>query len=143
MPLHRHARSRTEHPFVGTWHITEMEMWDADYVHMERHAYVEIESSDDGSFQFGLVCGELHGYLEEEGATQRFAFTWEGNDEMDPASGSGWMRLEAEDVAVGRIAIHRGDHSRFTARRVQPRQAAGGLTDRPDGPGSRARRRRR
>jgi hypothetical protein len=143
MPLYRYERPRAKHPFVGTWHITEMEMWDADYMHMERQAYVEIEPGDHGSFQFGLVCGELHGYLEEEGPTQRFAFTWEGNDEMDPASGSGWMRLETEDTAAGRIAIHRGDHSRFTARRVGPRPAAGGRTARPDDAGGQPKRRRR
>ena len=125
MPLYRYERPRAKHPFVGTWHIIEMEMWDADYMHMERQAYVEIESGDRGTFQFGLVWGELHGYLEEEGAAQRFAFTWEGNDEMDPASGSGWMRLEAEDTAVGLLAIHRGDRSRFSARRVRPRPASG------------------
>jgi hypothetical protein len=128
MPLYRYERPRAKHPFVGTWHIIEMEMWDADYMHMERQAYIEIESGDHGTFQFGLVWGELHGYLEEDAPGQRFAFTWEGNDEMDPASGSGWMRLETADAAVGLLAIHRGDRSRFTARRVRPRPASGRRT---------------
>ena len=120
MSLYRAARSRGKHPFVGMWHIIEMELWDADYMHMKRQAYIEIESGDHGAFQFGLVCGELHGYLEDEAPGQRFAFTWEGNDEMDPASGSGWMRLESVDAAIGVLAIHRGDRSRFTARRARP-----------------------
>ena len=141
MPLYRYERPRAKHPFLGTWHIIEMELWDAEYMHMERQAYVEIEPGDHGTFQFGLVWGELHGYLEEEGATQRFAFTWEGNDEMDPASGSGWMRLETEDTAVGRIAIHRGDHSRFTARRVPPRPVSGRRATGADDGASRRRRR--
>lgn len=106
------------------WHITDMEMWDADYVNMERQAYIEIEPGDHGTFQFGLVFGELHGYLEGALPEQRFAFTWDGNDEMDPASGSGWMRLAAEDTAVGLIAIHRADRSRFSARRVRPGRAS-------------------
>jgi hypothetical protein len=126
MPLHRYARPRAKHPFVGTWHIVEMELWDADYLHMERQAYIEIEPGEHGTFQFGLVWGELHGYLDEEAPGKRFAFTWEGNDEMDPASGSGWMRLEADDSAVGLIALHRGDRSRFTAHRVRPDPASGG-----------------
>jgi hypothetical protein len=39
---------------------------------------------------------------------------------MDEASGSGWMRLSSDDTAEGVIAIHRGDRSRFAARRVPP-----------------------
>ena len=141
MPLHRYERPRATHPFVGTWHISEMEMWDADYMHMERQAYIEIAPGDLGTFQFGLVWGELHGYVEEEGAAQRFAFTWEGNDEMDPASGSGWMRQAGEDTAVGLIAIHRGDRSRFTAHRVRPGPASGASAVRADTRGPRRRRR--
>jgi hypothetical protein len=141
MPPYRYERPRAKHPFVGTWHITEMELWDADYTHMERQAYIEIESGDHGTFQFGLVWGELHGYLEEATPGQRFAFTWEGNDEMDPASGSGWMRLAGEDTAVGLIAIHRGDRSRFTAHRVRPDPASGGGAARADKRETRRRRR--
>ena len=39
MPLHRFKRPRAEHPFVGLWHITSMEVWDNDYVNMERQAF--------------------------------------------------------------------------------------------------------
>jgi hypothetical protein len=46
MPLHRYKRPRAEHPFVGMWHITGMELWDDDYVNMERQAFVEIGSDN-------------------------------------------------------------------------------------------------
>ena len=119
MPLRRLERPRAGHPFVGTWHITAMALWDASYVNMERQAFVDIRPDDLGSFQFGLVCGELDGYCEGEPPGQRFAFTWDGNDEMDPASGSGWMRLRGDDEVIGLIRIHRGDRSRFRARRAR------------------------
>jgi len=119
MPLHRFERPRVEHPFVGTWHITAMELWDASYVNMERQAFVEVRPDNLGSFQFGLVSGELDGYCEGKPPKQRFAFTWDGNDEMDAASGSGWMRLRSAEEVIGSIRIHRGDHSRFRARRVR------------------------
>ena len=125
MTLHRLELPRHEHPFIGTWHIYEMELWDAGYFNMEVQAYVEIRADNLGSFQFGLVSGGLHGSLEGEPPRQRFVFTWEGGDEMDPASGSGWLRLKDENLALGMIGIHRGDRSRFRARRASPPGASG------------------
>jgi hypothetical protein len=118
--LHRLELPRHHHPFIGTWHIYAMEMWDADYFNMEVKAYVEVRPDSLGSFQFGLVSGGLHGYLEGKPPRQRFAFTWEGNDEMDPVSGSGWLRLKGDDEVLGLINIHQHDRSRFRARRVSP-----------------------
>ena len=118
MPLHRHRKPRTDHPFVRTWHITEMELWDEDYLNIECRAFLEIRPDDSGEFQFGLVRGMIDGYLEGEPPEQRFAFTWDGSDEMDPVSGSGWMRLRSTDEVRGLIKIHLADRSTFTARRV-------------------------
>jgi hypothetical protein len=136
MPLYRYKRPRAEHPFIGMWHITGMELWDDDYVNMERQAFVEIDSDNLGSFQFGFVRGELDGYVEAaEGdpsdhgrdpkqlasdmPSDRFMFTWEGFDELDEVSGSGYMRLTSASKATGVIKIHRGDRSTFRARRVR------------------------
>ena len=71
--------------YEGTWQIYEMEMWDEDYFNMEVQAYVRIDSEGLGEFQFGLVSGEIDGEIVEDGADERFEFTWEGNDECDPA----------------------------------------------------------
>lgn len=116
--LHRLNVPRQDHPFIGTWHIYAMEMWSADYFNMEVQAFVEIRLDNLGSFQFGLVSGGLIGYLEGKPPRQRFAFTWEGNDEMDPVSGSGWLRLKGDADVLGLINIHQHDRSRFKARRV-------------------------
>jgi hypothetical protein len=118
MPVHRYRKPRASHHFVGTWHITEMELWDEDYLNMERQAFVRIRPDDSGEFQFGLVRGMLDGYLEDEPPDQRFAFSWDGSDEMDPVCGSGWMRLRGMDEVRGLIKIHLMDRSTFTARRV-------------------------
>ena len=136
MPPHRYQRPHAEHPFVGKWRITGMELWDDDYVNMERLAFIEIDSDNQGSFQFGLVRGELDGYFEDsEGetpngprdstqtASERFMFTWEGFDELDEVSGSGWMRLTSANLAVGLIKFHAGDRSTFTARRIRRRRS--------------------
>jgi len=38
--------------YAGTWHISEMEMWDEDYFNTEVQAYVRIASEGLGGFQF-------------------------------------------------------------------------------------------
>jgi hypothetical protein len=37
------------------------------------------------------------------GNLERFEFTWEGQDENDPAFGSGWQMLSGKDKSKGRI----------------------------------------
>ena len=103
--------------FIGTWHIYEMEMWDEDYFNMEVQAYIKIVSNTKGNFQFGLVTGEMDGKVVSYTNEKRFEFTWEGNDECDPAIGSGWVRIKGKDVLDGEIRFHNGDSSTFLARR--------------------------
>ena len=105
--------------FTGTWHIYEMEQWDEDYFNMEVQAYIEIESANSGCFQFGLVNGEIDGRIVDYADSKRFEFTWEGNDECDPASGSGWLRMKEKDLLEGEFRFHEGDSSIFLARRAK------------------------
>jgi len=44
-------------------------------------------------------------------------FSWEGNDQCDPASGRGWAVLEKDGSLCGRIFFHLGRDSGFTAVR--------------------------
>jgi hypothetical protein len=44
-------------------------------------------------------------------------WTWDGNDEMDPAQGRGWAVLEEVELH-GMIFFHRGDESGFVATRA-------------------------
>jgi len=105
--------------FTGTWHIYEMETWDEDYFNMEVQAYIEIKPDGSGEFQFGLVSGQIGGEIEKTENEERFEFTWEGSDELDPVSGSGWFKLKDEDNIEGKIRIHHGDSSWFLARRAK------------------------
>jgi hypothetical protein len=111
--------SKQEMPFSGLWHITEMSMWDEDYFNMEVQAYLEINSQSFGEFQFGLVFGQLDGKETKIGAENIFHFTWEGNDECESASGSGWCKLKDDNTLEGEIKIHRGDSSTFLAERAE------------------------
>ncbi len=105
--------------FTGTWHIYEMEAWDEDYFNMDVQAYIRIDPNNLGVFQFGLVSGCIDGKLVDYADGERFEFTWEGNDECDPACGSGWIRIKGEDLLEGEFRIHPGDDSTFLARRAK------------------------
>jgi hypothetical protein len=103
---------------VGTWHIYEMELWDEDYFNMEVQAYLTVNPQATGEFQFGLVSGGLDGEFGRQEGQERLDFTWDGNDECDEASGSGWLMLKSADEAEGSIKLHGGDRSGFLARRA-------------------------
>ena len=103
---------------TGTWRIYEMEMWDEDYFNMEVQAYVTVNDRGTGDFQFGLVTGAIDGEVVKVGKDDRFEFTWEGSDECDEASGSGWLKLQDADTLEGRIKLHGGDSSMFYAKRA-------------------------
>ena len=105
--------------FSGTWHIYEMQMWDEDYFNMEVQAFIEIDAKGYGNFQFGLVSGEIDGEIVQGDSKERFEFTWEGNDECDSASGSGWLELKDKNTLQGKIKFHMGDSSTFLAKRVK------------------------
>jgi hypothetical protein len=101
-------------PFTGKWRIAEMEVWDQDYVDMEVPGYIRIGSDGTGQFQFGLVSGDIDGRVEQFGSTQRFEFSWSGQDENDPACGRGWAVIKNGELN-GRIYLHLADDSALRA----------------------------
>jgi len=105
--------------FKGKWHILKMERWDEDYFNMDVQAYIEIKRDNLGTFQFGLVQGDMDGKVVDHPDGNRFEFTWEGNDECMPVSGSGWVRFRGEDLLEGEFRIHLGDDSTFLAKRAE------------------------
>ena len=104
--------------FTGTWHIYEMDNWNEDYFNMEVQAYIEINEKGAGDFQFGLVTGQIDGEVVKDKSGEKLEFTWEGGDENDEASGSGWLRLQDKNILEGKIKFHGGDSSLFLAKRV-------------------------
>lgn len=113
------SKEKDKTEFVGKWHIDEMSQWDEDYFNMEVQAYLEIKPDYMGNFQFGLVCGHMDGEIVDHPDGKRFEFTWDGNDECDPAQGSGWIKLINSNTIKGKIKFHHGDSSTFSAKRVK------------------------
>ncbi len=86
---------------------------------MEVEAYIEIEQTGSGEFQFGLVSGQIDGEVVKDGKDRRFEFTWDGNDECDPASGSGWLKLKDKNSVDGRVKFHQGASSSLVTKRMK------------------------
>lgn len=104
-------------PFVGTWRIVEMEMWDRDAFELLGPAHFTFERNGLGGFRFIAVEGGTDCRFGERDGKPLVEFTWLGRDELDDASGRGWAVLEG-DAITGRIFFHGGDDSAFTAKRA-------------------------
>jgi len=102
---------------TGRWRIVEMELWDSDALKLVAPPFIEFGEDGLGSFGFIAVQGELDCREVIRDGRPGVEFSWEGNDECDPASGRGWAVLEAGDSLRGHIFFHLGDDSGFTAVR--------------------------
>ncbi len=105
--------------YTGDWRIDEMDLWEADYLNIEVEAFISIDERGNGQFQFGLVSGNIDGKVIKRKSETRLEFTWEGNDECDKASGSGWIQLRDDDTLDGEIKFHGGDRSSLVATRIK------------------------
>ena len=90
-----------------------MELWDLAAVDLLGPAFIEFMADGIGRFRFIAVTGDID-WREER---SRFAFSWSGFDEMDPANGRGWTEIESDTRMNGRIYFHHGDSSDFSAVR--------------------------
>ena len=101
-----------ESPLLGRWRITEMELWDTDFVGMLEPAHITFDAKGGGAFLFGAV----HGDLDCRYGPDEVRFTWAGFDEMDPTSDAGSAKLAPNGSLTGEIRFQNGDDSTFVAR---------------------------
>ena len=102
--------------FEGRWHIVSMSMWDEDFINAEERGYIEFTGGQ-GEFHFGYVHGSMDCRATTRDGQPAVEWSWEGNDEMDEASGRGWAVLKGDELH-GVIAFHQGDESGFVAKRA-------------------------
>ena len=92
-----------------------MDQWDQDFVDAEVEGYVRFDHEDLGEFQFGYVHGNMTCERTERDGKPAIEWSWKGNDEMDPASGRGWVVLQEDGTLRGKLFFEGGDSSEFTA----------------------------
>ena len=110
------AGDETPEPFVGSWRITDMEVWGREYIDLVVPGHVTFGEESMGEFQFGTVCGWLDCHFGERDGKPLTEFSGEGENDRDTGCGRGWAVL-AGDTLEGRLFIHRGDDSAFNAKR--------------------------
>jgi hypothetical protein len=108
-------KSKETNPFIGRWRIISMSAWDEEYIDEEEEGFFEFDDKRGGEFHFGYVHGYMDCRLTTRDGAPTVEWTWDGNDEMDPAQGRGWAVLDGEEIH-GVIAIHHGDESEFVAK---------------------------
>jgi hypothetical protein len=106
-----------KNPFLGKWRITEMEQWDLEFIDAEEEGYIEFDKAGQGDFQFGYVHGSLDCEIGTVEGRPRIEFSWDGNNELDPANCRGWAVLEDNGTMHGKITFHMGENSWFKAGR--------------------------
>jgi hypothetical protein len=109
-------KSKGKSPFAGRWRITWMEMWGQDFVDEEVEGYFAFKPNGGGDFQFGYVRGDIDFCDGVRDGKPSIEFSWDGNDEMDPAQGRGWAVSNGDEIE-GMIVFHQGDESAFKAKR--------------------------
>jgi hypothetical protein len=110
-------RREESNALSGRWHIEEMDLWDRDALDLVAPAFIEFRSDMTGKFGFIAVEGWMdcrEAPLDDRPGLQ---FSWDGNDECDPASGRGWAVLQSDGSLTGHIYFHMGDDSAFRAKR--------------------------
>ena len=103
-------------PFAGRWRITSMSAWDQDFIDEEEEGYFEFDGKRSGEFHFGYVHGRIDCRPATRDGEPALEWTWDGNDEMDPAQGRGWAVVRGNELH-GMIFFHGGDESEFRATR--------------------------
>ena len=109
---------KQRNPYIGKWRIIEMEIWDQDFIDMETEGHFLFEKDQLGSFQFGLVQGQIDYRIEIIGEIERLEFSWEGQDENDEVFGRGWAAI-TDDHLEGRFYFYLGDDYWFKAKRYR------------------------
>jgi hypothetical protein len=107
--------------FTGRWRIVSMTAWDVDYFDEEGQAFIEFDDRGTGEFGFGYVHGHMDCRLTTRDDEPAVEWTWDGNDEMDPAQGRGWAVVRGSELH-GMIFFHGGDDSGFVARKADTKQ---------------------
>jgi hypothetical protein len=110
------SKPKPPSPFAGRWRITSMSAWDQDFVDEEEEGYFEFDGKGSGEFHFGYVHGSMDCRPATRDGESALEWTWDGNDEMDPAQGRGWAVVRGNELH-GMIFFHGGDESEFRATR--------------------------
>ena len=96
----------------GRWRLVETPGYDLAVA----GAYILFDEAGG----FDCLTGSIHGSFDADAVE----FNWEGNDEMEQASGDGWAELQDDGSLEGEICLIKGDDIPFIARRSKTSSTA-------------------
>jgi hypothetical protein len=97
---------------LGKWRVTEMDLWDSDYIDMMGPGHILIGEAG-GEMAFGCVRIGLHCEYGQES----IFFSFEGSDELEEVSGDGDAELEEDGTLTDEVRFDNGDEATFRASR--------------------------
>jgi hypothetical protein len=92
----------------GKWHVIKTPGYD-----MAGSGSYIVFDKDGGEFALDCLTGSIHGSCDSDA----IEFEWDGNNEIDQASGDGWAELQPNDTLKGEICLQNGDDIPFIARK--------------------------
>lgn len=107
-----------------------MELWTAEDLDLLGPAHLTLERDGSGDMSFVAIDAGIDYRVVQRDGRPAVEFSFEGSDEGDRISGRGWAVLEGDELQ-GRVFIHHGDDSSFTAHRADDGRAAGRQRQRP------------
>jgi hypothetical protein len=110
---------------TGAWRIVEMDLWDPEAIDLLVPGCIQFGADGSGRFRFVAVQGWMDCHRGQRDGRPYVEFTWEGDDDGDPASGRGWAALEENGSLRGHIYFHLGDDSGFRAVRAEEARSGG------------------
>jgi hypothetical protein len=93
-----------------------MELWDRADLDLLGPPHMTLDSHGHGAMRFLAIEADIDYRATERDGPPAVEFSFDGNDEGDHISGRGWAVLAAS-MLRGRIFLHDGDDSAFTATR--------------------------
>ena len=79
-----------------------MDLWDREAIDLVGPAFIEF-TGEGGQFRFIAVDGWMDCRHGLRNGRPFVDFTWDANDECDPASGQGWVSLQKDGSLTGHI----------------------------------------
>ena len=109
--------ARRSNQFLGEWRITATGLWAAADLDEFVPAHITFGASRRGELALIAIEADIDYRIGERGGTRAVEFSWQGFDDGQPISGRGWALLGDGQIA-GRLFIHQGDETSFTAKRT-------------------------
>ena len=103
--------------FRGKWRIIDTDLWDVDALDLMEPAHITFDASGLGELQLIAIGAAIDYRVSERDGMPFVEFSWSGYDDSDQASGRGWGQIEPGGTLKGKLFIHQGDESAFTASR--------------------------